>query len=167
MVTNTRPHVARQRWILSAAALLLPMCVLPACDWMPTKPSEPLVLAGRIDQAVVQPGETATLTFTLTNPGGNRVTLAFPSACQVTLYIRNRTTGAMVYPRGGGWACATVLTDLTLEPGAADTRELRVGSEQSPAGAAVALEPGDYAAFARVDASNSSLRSEDVRFTVR
>jgi len=149
-------------------AVILFSLVLAACNGSspssPTNPS-PLRLTVSISQTVLQPGDIATLTFRLENAGAETVTLQFPSACQISPYIET-APGTVVYPGGGQWACAQVLTSLTLAPGGSKVEELRVRGGISEMSSVLGLPPGDYAAHARIEGS-ATLQSEKVTFAVR
>jgi len=149
-------------------ALILGCLVLAACNGAsPSSPSDSpaLRLTATISQAVLQPGDIATLTFRLENTGTTAVTLQFPSACQVSPYIET-APGTVVYPGGGQWACAQVVTTLTLAPGGSKVEELQVRGGTSQMSSAPGLPPGDYGAYARIDGS-ATLQSGKVAFTVR
>jgi hypothetical protein len=60
-------------------------------------------------------GLPVNLHIALVNEGTRTVTLHFGDSCQIKTYIRN-AAGDVVLPSGGGWACLTVLTSMTLGP---------------------------------------------------
>ncbi len=134
----------------------------------PTGPSEQgsLRLTARISRGVIPAGETATLTFQLENPGKDAVTLTFASACQISPYIVD-ASGAIVYPKGGSWACAAVITDLTVPAGGSKSQEVQVRAAADASSPYVALAPGEYSAYARVRSYSVKLESAPVRFTVQ
>jgi len=149
-------------------AVILFSLVLAACNGSsPSSPSDSpaLRLTASISQTILQPGDIATLTFRLENAGPETVTLQFPSACQVSPYIES-LPGTVVYPGGGQWACAQILTSLTLAPGASKVEELRVHGGMSELSSVLGLPPGDYAAYARIE-NAATLQSEKVAFAVR
>lgn len=148
--------------------LILAGLMLAACGGSsPSSPSDSsaLRLTASISQSLLEPGDIATLTFRLENAGSDTVTIQFPSACQVKPYIE-RPPGTVVYPGGGEWGCAQVLTSLTLAPGGSKVEELRVRGGLSEMSSAFGLPSGDYAAYARIDGS-STLQSQNVAFTVK
>jgi hypothetical protein len=59
--------------------------------------------------------------------GSDTVTLHFSDSCQLMPYVAS-SSGLIVDPPGGSWACATVLTSLTLAPGEVRSEEVHVGS---------------------------------------
>lgn len=150
------------------AAALLTAAAMTACA-NPNKPSAdgPVRLRGGINQAIINRGEAATLSFRLENVGQSPVTLNFASSCQIQPYITDRRTAQIVHPAGGGWACLTVVTQLELAPGASETVDVQVRSADVAAYPFVALAPGEYEAYAKVEASQYKLRSASITFTVR
>ncbi len=150
--------------ILLAVACL----VVVACGGSPSTPSQPgsLRLTGSITRTVIAAGGTATITFELRNSTSNSVTLNFPDTCQLMPYITS-SYGLIVYPEGGGWVCATVITSLTLKPGEAKTLDVAVRAAATASYPDVALGPGSYRAYARVPASQNALQSDPIGFTVQ
>lgn len=142
---------------------------LAACgDASPSSPSDSssLTLTATISQPVLQPGDIATLTFRLRNTGTAPRSLQFPSSCQLMPYIATPSE-TLVYPAGGSWVCATVLTTLTLPPGEAKVETLLVTLRPSELSSVYGLPAGDYVAYARVEGSSLALQSEKVAFTVK
>ncbi|HEV8345898.1 MAG TPA: BsuPI-related putative proteinase inhibitor [Vicinamibacterales bacterium] len=150
------------------AVALLTAAAMTACS-NPNNPSSdgPVRLRSGINQAIVNRGEAATLSFRLENVSQNPVTLNFGSSCHILPYITDRQTAKIVHPAGGGWACLTVLTQLELAPGAVETVEVQVRAADVAAYPFVALAPGEYEAYATVEASQYKRRSASVTFTVR
>lgn len=147
--------------------MILFSLVLAGCGGSsPPSPSalSALRLTASISQAVLQPGDIATLSFRLQNAGSHTVTLQFPSACQIDPYI-DSPPGTVVYPGGGRWACAQVVTSLTLAPGDSKVEELRVRGGLSEMSSVLGLPPGGYAAYARVEGP-VTLQSEKVSFRI-
>jgi hypothetical protein len=142
---------------------------LGACSRNPAAPSapDPLRLTGSISQAVLAPGQTASLTFRLENRGSEVVTLRFPTGCQILPFVRERQNQRIVYPSGGSWGCTQALTQLILPPGAVAMRTVSIIAADAAGGAASGLPPGDYDAYATVTASDFESRSESVLFSVR
>ena len=148
--------------------LALAGAVLVACGASPTGPSQqgPLRLTASITRTVVPAGETATITFLLENLGSDAVTLHFSDSCQLMPYIAS-SFGLIVYPAGGSWACATVLTSLTLPAGGTKTVDVQVRAGAAASSPYVALGAGDYSASARVPSSEYKLQTDPVHFTVQ
>jgi len=142
--------------------------VFAACGASPTGPSElgPLRLTASITRSLIPSGETATITFRLKNAGSGSVTLDFTDSCQLMAYIAN-SAGKVVYPEGGSWACAQVITSLTLAPGGAKTVDVQVRAGAAASYPYVALGAGDYSAYARVPSGEYKLQSDPVHFTVQ
>jgi hypothetical protein len=150
--------------VLALATLL----VASGCAASPTAPSNqaPLGLTANVNATQLSPGATAVATFRLRNTGTSSVTLNFNSSCQVMPFIARHPSSEIVYPAGGGWGCATVLTQLTLAPGETHDVEVRVIAGETRPGF-VTLPPGDYAFFARVESREHTLESARVMLQVR
>jgi hypothetical protein len=155
--------------MIRAAAFLLCSLMVTGCGGSPSGPSNegPLRLSADISAGLVLPGSEAILTFTLQNLTSETIRLTFSSSCQISPFILRRDAGQVVYPPGGGWACLQVLTSLELAPRASVTREVRVSGGDVAQAGAVALAPGDYAAYARLEDRTMRLQSEPVGFTVQ
>jgi hypothetical protein len=82
-------------------------------------------------------------------------------------YITARETGDFVYPSHGGWGCATVITSLDLAPLGSVTKDVPIKAAATAEYPYVALSPGDYQAYARLEQGPNSLQSDPVAFTVR
>jgi len=148
-------------------AALLACLVLAACErTSPSAPSDPspLRLTAAISQSELRPGDTATLTFRLENTGPDAVKVQFPSACQIMPFIA-QPSGTVVYPGGGRWACAQVLTAISLAPGGVKIEELRIQGGLSERSSVYGLPAGDYVSYARIDGSYV-LQSAPVAFRV-
>lgn len=103
----------------------------------------------------LQPGETTTLTVTLTNTLEEEVQLVFPTSCQALIFIRN-AAGRVLTPENGEYECAAVPSLLTLPAGAVKTYTVEWGGgiEFGPAGTSTRLPPGSYYAWAEMRADN-------------
>jgi hypothetical protein len=103
----------------------------------------------------LQPGESSTLTVTLTNTLEEEVQLVFPSSCQALVFIRN-AGGRVFTPEDGTYECAAVPSLLTLQPGQTKTYTVEWGGgiEFGPAGTSTRVPPGTYYASAELRADN-------------
>lgn len=103
----------------------------------------------------LQPGETITLTVSLTNTLDEEVELAFPTSCQALVFIRN-ASGRVLTPENGTYRCASVPSLLTLSAGATKTYNVQWGGgiEFGPAGTSTRVPPGTYYASAELRADN-------------
>ena len=98
------------------------------------------------------PGESTTLTVTITNTLDQAVQLTFPTSCQAQIFIRN-TSGQITTP-SGGHNCAQVPSSFSLGVGASRTfaAEWGGGVEFGPAGSSARVPPGSYYASAEMRA---------------
>ena len=143
---------------------------LAGCRDGPASPSRegPLRLSASSTRAVVTAADPATLTFRLENTGSAAIRLTFSSSCQLMPYIAEIGTGEIVYPGGGGWVCLTVMTELTLPPGGAETKTVQVrAAGTSGSGLAAVLSPGVYRAYAQLEDLDYRLRSRSILIQVR
>lgn len=101
----------------------------------------------------LEPGETTTITVTLTNTLDQEIILTFPTSCQALVFIRN-SVGRVVTPDRGTWECAGVPSSLTLAIGETETYNLQWGGgiEFGPAGTSTRVPPGSYLASAELRA---------------
>jgi hypothetical protein len=102
----------------------------------------------------LQPGETATLTVSLTNTLDEEVRLTFPTSCQAIVLIRD-SRGRVTTPASGDYLCAEVPSSFTLAPGQTKTFDSVWGGgvEFGAAGTSERVPPGEYYA-------SGELRSE-------
>jgi hypothetical protein len=137
-----------------------------ACGDTPSAPSPATAvrLLAQISPSTIARGESATISFRLENVSSNDVELTFPSSCQILPYISLRDT--VTYP-SGGWGCATVITKLALPAGGSVTRDVPVRAADAAAYPVVALAPGEYVAYAKIDAFSYPMTSPMISFTVR
>jgi hypothetical protein len=137
-----------------------------ACGDTPSAPSPATAvrLLAQISPSTIARGESATISFRLENVSSNDVELTFPSSCQILPYISLRDT--VTYP-SGGWGCATVITKLALPAGGSVTRDVPVRAADAAAYPVVALAPGEYVAYATIDAYSYPMTSPMIPFTVR
>jgi hypothetical protein len=101
------------------------------------------------------PGETTTLTVSLTNTLEEEVQLTFPTTCQALVFVRN-AAGRVLTPENGNYSCATVPSLVTLAAGATKTYTLQWGGGVAfgPAGTSTRVPPGTYYAWAELRADN-------------
>ncbi len=155
----------------SHVAWIVVLCAaLSACKLKDeTGPSDegPLRLV-TISQATVPPGETATITFRLENVSMGDIRFTFNSSCQILPYITDPRSGLVMYPAGGNWACATVITELTLRAGGSVQQEVKVrAADGTLVPNVVALPAGTYEVHARLDDLAFRLKSEPMSFTLQ
>jgi hypothetical protein len=101
------------------------------------------------------PGESTTLTVTITNTLEEEVELAFRTSCQALIFIRN-SEGRVMTPENGTYLCADVPSLLTLAAGASKSYNMTWGGgiEFGPAGSSPRLPAGSYFASAELRAEN-------------
>ena len=126
----------------------------------------PLRLEATIGRPTIGVGDTTSLVFRLRNLGNDTISLGFPSSCQTLPYITTQHDQP-VYPSSGFWGCLTIVTGLTLAPGAEKVVSVRIrGGAEAGMGATVLLLPGKYLAYARLEHADFPLRSATVAFSV-
>ncbi len=145
--------------------LLLPFAVACGGD-TPASPSpgvtpEGLVLTALVAPHEILPGSEATIVVSLTNPTPRSATLDFSSSCQL-LYAVEDAAGRPAPVEGGGFACLTVLTTLTLGPGESKRVVFRWSGQEYlyPPPRYQDLPPGIYTFYAVL--ANSGVRSKPV-----
>jgi hypothetical protein len=108
------------------------------------------ILASDADLA---PGESTTLTVTLTNTLDQTLRLNFPTQCQALVFIRN-STGRVMTPQNGTYECATVPSTFAIDVGKTKTfnTEWSGGIEFGPSGTSLRVPPGSYYASAELRA---------------
>jgi hypothetical protein len=130
-------------------------------------PNAPVRVTVQPTEALVGGSDTATFTLRVENITRSVVDLTFPSGCQVLPYFVDRGTGQAVTPRGGGFACAAVITHQTLEPGGSFTSVVTVAAGNEPVAGRIVLPPGTYGIYARLQDSTYQLTSDQVQFSVK
>jgi hypothetical protein len=127
-------------------ALLLP-AVFACVEEAPVAPFPEQALPAAITSSDhdLLPGETATLTISVTNPFEEEVLLTFPTACQAVVFVRN-SRGRVTTPASGRYLCASVPSSLLIAPGATKTfsTEWGGGIEFGAAGTSERVPPGPY-----------------------
>jgi len=129
-------------------AMLLAGCVQEAS--IPTVPEQKLTMELSASLTQFGPGESTTLTVSLTNSLEQMVRLSFPTSCQVFLYIRNSTN--QVVAGSSQTECATVPSLITLQVGQTRTFTFTWSGESAlgPPGSATPLPAGSYYASAEM-----------------
>ena len=124
------------------------------------------VLAAR---TTIDIGDTLSVAVRLQNSGSVPIHLTFSSSCQVLPYIEAALTGRVLYPAGGTWVCATVITNLVLAPGAEQTRTLliRGANAVTEPGPGLPLAPGSYVLYARLAHADYPLKSAPLSLQIR
>ncbi len=139
----------------SLIALLLP-AVAACVEEAPITPFPRQVIPTTIttSDSDLQPGETATLTISVTNTLEEQVQLTFPTSCQAIVLIRN-DRGRVTTPPNGQQSCAAVPSSFTLAPGETKsfTRDWGGGVDFGAAGTSERVPAGTYYA-------SGELRSE-------
>ena len=109
----------------------------------------------------------ATFSARVENVSMTTTELTFPSSCQVLPYFLDVRTGQQVIPRGGGFACLTVITRVSLRPGEWLPQSITVRSGDAPVPGDIVLPPGDYQVYARLEDSTYRLSSAPLAFSLR
>jgi hypothetical protein len=150
------------------SGFLLVAALLTGCSGSATTPSAPAPVNVTV-QTLPSPGgpDTALFAMTVKNISGSAVDLMFPSSCQILPHFLDRRTGQEVTPRGGGTACLTVVTHLSLVVGESFTQPVTVAAGDAPIANRVVLPAGDYMIYARLEDSMYQLKSDQVQFSVR
>ena len=93
----------------------------------------------------LEPGQTATLTVSLTNTFDEEIILTFPTSCQAIVFIRD-SRGRVTTPADGEYLCARVPSSLQLAAGETKTfaTEWGGGVQFGAAGTSERVPPGSY-----------------------
>jgi hypothetical protein len=118
--------------------------------------------------ADLAPGESTTLTVTLTNTLDQQVRLDFPSQCQALIFIRN-ASGRVMTPENGTYECASVPSSFAIDVGKTKTFENQWGGgvEFGPPGSSLRVPPGTYYASAELRASGYLALAFPITIVVR
>lgn len=133
-----------------------------------SRSAEGLELSIRAGTSQTAPGDTVTLTAKLTNTGASAVTIQLPSGCQAMVYVED-AAGKVVFPFGGDWVCAAVITELQLAPGESREYPVRWPAQRAtydPATGRESYTPlpaGSYRAYATLHGSTATTRSLRLR----
>jgi len=154
------------RW---SGFVLVAVLLTAGCGSTATSPTPqgPLRLTAIQLPTFVVDGEPLTgFAVQVENIGQNAVDLTFPSSCSIVPAFQTRT-GQPVTPVGGGWACATVITNVTLRPGHSLSQLFTVTRGDAPQGQSIVLLSGDYTFVARLDDTVYRLTSDPLPFSLR
>jgi hypothetical protein len=156
------------RLVACAAIVAIVATVLAGCGGSPTTPSNaPVQLTIMPLPTLVGNPNTGAFTAMLRNVTANPVELTFPTSCQLLPYFIDRRTGQTVTPIGGGVACATVITHLTVTPSVSAAQVFTVKGGTAPEPNVLVLPPGDYAIYARLEDQTYKVKSQELTFTLR
>jgi hypothetical protein len=144
-----------------AAAMLAGACSARVAGPSPGEP--PLRVS--VTQNPTFAGGMAVFTLRVENITDSVVNLTFPSSCQVLPYFTDRS-GRAVTPVGGGFACLTVLTNQTLQPGASFSQSFTVKTGTSPDPQFIVLPAGEYTIRGRLEDKVYKLESVPLAFVL-
>ena len=145
-----------------AGTLLLGGCSSTAS---PTPPPNAPIRVTVSQSPTFAPG-MAVFSVRLDNVSGSPVNLTFPSSCKLLPYFTDRT-GRAVTPAGGGFACLTVLTQLTVSPGVSYFESFTVKPGTAPDGQFIVLPAGEYRIRGRLEDNVYKLESDPLAFTLQ
>src|SRR5215203_1026355 len=130
---------------LSLSLIVAAAAAAGGCSGSPTGPSwdAPIRVSLTPLPTFVGSPNAAAFAATVANVTTGAVELTFPSSCQLLPYFTDGVTGRPVTPLGGGSACATVITHLTLQPSMSMTQPIMVKAGTAPEPNAIVLPPGD------------------------
>lgn len=123
----------------------------------------PLVFTAAVSKARVSVGDTASLIFTLRNPTNQRITLTFPTGCQIIGRVRRGRNEVWPQP----YACTLAATSIVLQGGQQRVVVLpftAISGEELAIWSGLVLTPATYVAYAELE--NGEGRSTSVDFTV-
>lgn len=141
---------------MNRLAWALFIVVTTACvEEAPIQPFPEQVIPATIEATDrdLAPGETTTITVTLTNTLEQAVRLTFPTSCQALVFIRNGA-GRVMTPENGTYECAAVPSSFTIDVGKSKTfnQQWGGGIEFGPPGSSTRVPPGSYYASAELRA---------------
>lgn len=146
----------------------LALLIAGACQQDPTIPRlrDEILLRLTVRKATIRVGEPDTITVTATNNFGDGISIRFPNACQVFVYIRD-PRGRIVTP-GRGWTCLPVVTTLTLAKDESKSFQfVWTGLSEFAGGLQPeSLAPGEYFATATLQAGDFAVHAPPVRVTL-
>jgi intracellular proteinase inhibitor BsuPI len=140
------------RLVMAPLALVLAACVEEA----PIEPFPEQIIPATIEASDrdLAPGESTTITVTLTNTLDQVVRLVFPTSCQALVFVRN-SEGRVMTPENGTYECAAVPSSFTIDVGKTKTFDQQWGGgiEFGPPGSSTRVPPGSYYASAELRAN--------------
>ena len=152
---------------VAGLASLLILILLAGCGG-PTSPdpAAPVRVTVQPTQTFAGGPDRATFTLRAENTSSAVVDLTFPSSCQLLPYFVDRRTNQPVTPRGGGFACLTVITSRQLTSGESFGDVVSIKSGAAPEPGFVVLPPGQYAIYARLEDGTYRTQSDRLSFTL-
>lgn len=141
----------------------------PGCGGSGTSPDPvaPVRVAVQPAPLPISGPDVAGFSLWLENTTLSVVDLTFPTSCQVLPYFVDARTGQAVTPRGGGTACLTVISRLSLQPHMSVVQIVAVKSGDAPTSGYVVLPAGDYRIYAQLEDQVYRVKSEERAFSVR
>ena len=160
--------MGRVTGLARAASLLIPLICAAGCGG-PTTPDRPAPVSVTVEPTQTFAGgpDRATFTLRVANTSSSVVDLTFPSSCQVLPYFIDTRTNQPVTPRGGGFACLTVITSRQLTSGDSFSDVVSIKSGAAPEPGFVVLPPGAYAIYARLEDQTYRTQSDRLVFTLQ
>lgn len=148
--------------------MLAAVLLAAGCGASPTGPdaAAPIRVTVEPTPTLIGGPDIATFTLRVENISQSVVDLTFPSSCQVLPSFADRS-GQPVTPRGGGFACATVITSRTLRPGEGFAQVFAVKAGSAPEAQYIVLPPGEYRIEARVEDSRYRVKSAPLAFSLQ
>lgn len=125
--------------------------------------AEPLIFTAAVSRTPVSAGDTASLIFTLRNPTSQRVTLQFPTGCQIVMRVRRGRNEVWPQP----YPCTQAGTSLRIEAGQEHVVRLpftAITGEELASYTGLVLTPAAYVAYAELE--NDEGRSTSVDFVI-
>jgi len=148
------------------------LAALASCSGSMTSPSTPPpapappVTVG-IEPLVAPNGsDTKSFGMVVGNVSQSPVDLTFPSSCQLVPHIVDNA-GREVTPIGGGQACATVITHLSLPVSTSVLLTVIVVAGHAPVNTLLVVPPGDYMIYTSLEDDKYQLKSARLAFSVR
>jgi hypothetical protein len=152
----------RTKGFALAAALTAVACSARVAG--PTPGQEPVRVTVTQNPTLV--AGTTVFTVRVDNISSSVVNLTFPTSCQVLPSFTDRA-GRAITPVGGGFACLTVLTNQTLQPGAAFSQTFTVKPGAAPDAQFIVLPPGEYTIRGRLEDTVYRVESAPVSFALQ